>query len=67
MFGERKGKNEGIADVVESHRQTALQWENTKRPRQKKRVIGRQQVWMNFFELANAKGTLCGFQQSFLT
>ena len=31
------------------------------------RVIGRQQVWMNFFELANAKGTLCGFQQSFLT
>ena len=36
MFGERKGKNEGIADVVESHRQTALQWENTKRPRQKK-------------------------------
>ena len=36
IFGDRKGKNEGIADVVESYRQTALQWENTKRLRQKK-------------------------------
>ena len=36
IFGDRKGKNEGIADVVESHRQTALQWENTERLRQKK-------------------------------
>ena len=30
------------------------------------RVIGRQQVWMLFFELANVKGTFCGFQQSVL-
>ena len=31
------------------------------------RMIGRQQVWMLFFELANGKGTLCGFQQSVLS
>ena len=30
------------------------------------RAIGRQQVWMLFFELANVKGTFCGFQQSVL-
>ena len=30
------------------------------------RVIGRQQVWMLFFELANVKGTFCGFQESVL-
>ena len=30
------------------------------------RVTGRQQVWMLFFELANVKGTFCGFQQSVL-
>ena len=30
------------------------------------RVIGRKQVWMLFFELANVKGTFCGFQQSVL-
>ena len=30
------------------------------------RGIGRQQVWMLFFELANVKGTFCGFQQSVL-
>ena len=36
IFRERKEKKEGKADVVESHRQAALQWENTKKPRQKK-------------------------------
>ena len=36
ILGERKEKNEGKADVVESHRQAALQWEKVKRPRQKK-------------------------------
>ena len=36
IFGERKEKNEGKADFVESHTQAALQWENMKRPRQKK-------------------------------
>ena len=30
------------------------------------RAIGRQQVWMLFFELANVKETFCGFQQSVL-
>ena len=33
IFGERKEKNEGKADVVESHTQAPLQWENMKRPR----------------------------------
>ena len=36
ILGERNKKKAGKADVVESHRQAALQWENTKRPRQKK-------------------------------
>ena len=30
------------------------------------RVTGRKQVWMVFFEYANAKRTFCGFQQSVL-
>ena len=30
------------------------------------RVIGWQQVWMLFFELAHVKGTFCGFQESVL-
>ena len=30
IFGEINKKNEGKANVVESHRQAALQWENTK-------------------------------------
>ena len=67
IFGERKEKNEWKGDIVESHRRAQLQWENTKRQiKTLQRVIGRQQVWMLFFELANVKRTFCGFQQSVL-
>ena len=66
---KKEEKKEGKADVVESHREAALQQENTKRPLERKklqRAIRRQQVCMLFLALANVKGTLCGFQQSVL-
>ena len=68
IFRERKEKNEGKADTVEKPQTSTITMRKYKKTQTKKlqRVTGRKQVWMLFFEYANAKRTFCGFQQSVL-
>ena len=64
---ERKRKKEKLMLLKATDKQHYNEKIRKDRDRKKlQRAIGRQQVWMLFFELANVKGTFCGFQQSVL-
>ena len=60
---ERKRKKEKLMLLKATDKQHYNEKIRKDRDRKKlQRAIGRQQVWMLFFELANVKETFCGFQ-----
>ena len=64
IFGERKEKLILLKTTDKQHYNEKIRKDQDRKNLQ--RAIGRQQVWMLFFEIFNVKGILCGFQQSVL-
>ena len=63
---ERKRKIKKLMQLKATDKQHYNTIQKDRERKKLRRAIRRKLAWMLFFELANVKGTLCGFQQSVL-